>query len=71
MKRPWQVVLGFSAALLVAAVLFGRSHHPHFWWEHVPGVWAAIGYGGCWLLVLFAKGLVRRLLERDEIYYGN
>jgi hypothetical protein len=71
MTRQRLAVLAFSALLLLAAVLFGRPHHPHFRWERVPGVWALIGFAGCWLLVLFAKALAKRVLERDEDYYGD
>lgn len=63
------VALSFVLALL--ALLFGRPHHPHFWWDALPPVWALIGYAGGWLLVVGAKALARHWLERDEAYYDD
>ena len=60
-----------TIALLALAVLFGRSPHPHFWWDYIPAFHAVLGYAGCWLLVVGAKGLGKRLLERREDYYDG
>jgi hypothetical protein len=59
------------SALLVCGAIFGRSAHPHFWWEHVPGFFALFGLVGCVALALIAKALSTPLLHRDEDYYGD
>lgn len=60
------------AAVLLAAVaaVFGRPHHPHFWWEAIPAVFAALGFAGAVLLIVFAKAF-GRWLERAESYYDE
>ncbi len=58
--------IGFGAALLVVAVLFGRNPHPHMWWEAVPAYGAFFGYGGAWLLIWLAKVVLAPRLRRDD-----
>jgi hypothetical protein len=66
-----RVVAAAAAVLVILAAIFGRSHHPHFFWDYIPGFSALLGYGGCWLLVVGAKALGKRWLERDEDYYHD
>jgi hypothetical protein len=35
-----------------------------------PGLAIAIGFGGCWLIVIGSKWLGFRLLQRPEAYYA-
>jgi hypothetical protein len=66
-----RAVTGAAIVLLLLAAIFGRSHHPHFLWDYIPVFGAVLGYGGSWLLVVGAKSLSKRWLERDESYYGE
>jgi hypothetical protein len=60
-----------SLGLLLAALTWGQSEHPHFWWEKVPGFAAALGFAGCWLLIAVSKALGKHWLERHEGYYDD
>ncbi|MCF8061934.1 MAG: hypothetical protein K9M82_05410 [Deltaproteobacteria bacterium] len=55
--------------VLLIADLFVHKHG-EFYWENVPGFFAAYGYVSCVLLVLVAK-VLRRLIRRDENYYDD
>ena len=66
-----RIALAVSVALVVLSLLFGRPHHPHFVWDYFPPFYALLGYGGCWLLVVGAKTLAKRWVERGEGYYDE
>lgn len=70
MKQQHMVTMA-AVTLVILAVLFGRSHHPHFVWDYIPAFSAILGYGGCWLLVVGAKALGKGWLERGEDYYNE
>jgi hypothetical protein len=67
----FRIGLALAVALVLAAFVFGRPHHPHFWWDDLPAVWALLGYAGAWVLVVAAKALAKHWLERDEDYYDD
>ena len=52
--------------LVVLAVRFGQPSHPEFWWDSIPGFWAAFGLAGGLFLTWLAKGILARWLERPE-----
>jgi hypothetical protein len=62
----YRTAVTLCLALALLSLVFGRPHHPHFWWDALPPVWALIGYAGAWLLVVGAKTLAARWLERPE-----
>jgi protein-S-isoprenylcysteine O-methyltransferase Ste14 len=53
-------------ALVVYGALFAQPAHPKFPWHDLPGHMGLIGLGGCLLMVLFAKLLLSRLIQRPE-----
>jgi hypothetical protein len=65
-----RVIIAAAVIVAVADAIFGRPHHPHFWWEAIPGVFAILGFAGAWLLIIIAKTIGRRL-ERSESYYDE
>jgi di/tricarboxylate transporter len=46
-----------------------REAHPEFWWHHIWGFFALLGFAACILLVLLAKLLGHYWLQRKEDYY--
>jgi hypothetical protein len=70
-RRAGAGLLVAAALVLAAGALWGAPEHPHFWWESVPSFAAALGAGGCWLLIVLAQALGRWWLERPEGYYGD
>jgi len=72
-KNIWLIL----AVLAVIAIVIGfvlpsgeGDHHGHeFWWSGINIFFAAFGFVGCVVLILFAKKIVNRLLERKEDYY--
>jgi hypothetical protein len=69
MSRSRLVTAGIVALVILAAI-FGRSAHPHFFWDYIPAFAALFGYGGCWLLVVGAKKLGERLQRSEDYYHG-
>lgn len=62
-------VLYVTCALLLAADFF-IHRHAHFSVEETIGFYAVVGFAAYCVIVLSAKAL-RRLLHRDENYYGE
>lgn len=58
-----------ACALLVAAEFFYHKH-PYFGFDGWFGFYAIFGFLAYCLIVFSAKGL-RRLIKRDENYYGE
>jgi hypothetical protein len=66
-----RLLAAIGVTLVFLSAIFGRSHHPHFFWDYIPAFSALLGYAGCWLLVVGAKTLGKRWLEHDEGYYDD
>jgi MFS family permease len=67
--------LGFvSGGLLIAAIaetwFLGPEHQNEFWWKHIYGSFALLGFLGCLAIVLLAKLVLGPWLQRKEDYYG-
>ena len=58
-----------ALALLTGASLIGQFIDPHYWWEAVPGFFAAFGFAGCWLIIFGAKALGGLWVSRKTDYY--
>jgi len=72
-KKKVYIFLGLIALVMVAAeVLFAHPHH-HMIWNLVPGFDLIIGFAGAWFLIILAKIVMARLIQRPENYYegGN
>lgn len=76
--RTRSALLGGGAAVLLVSialeVAFPADHGPGWvshWFHHVPGFYAAMGFGGCWLIVKASKLLGKLWLQRPEDYYGE
>ena len=71
-KRSWLMAAGVIAGLsLLFELIFYRHGHPYFWWHAVPLFDLVLGFVGCVLLVVVAKGIGHACLQRDEPYYGD
>ncbi|MFO7708870.1 MAG: hypothetical protein R6V84_11900 [Desulfobacterales bacterium] len=58
-----------ALVLLIVATLVGQFIEAHYWWEAVPGFFAAFGLVGCWLIIFGAKALGGLLVSRKTDYY--
>lgn len=58
-------------ALLTAATIVGQFMESRYWWEAVPGFFAAFGFVGCLLLIFGAKTLSGLLVSRKPDYYDK
>lgn len=66
MKKVFWIILALAA---IAAFVLEFLEKPHYAWEKIPGVYAILGFVGCFLLAGIAKGLGAVLLFKDEDYY--
>lgn len=60
-----------ALAVLTAATVIGQFMESHYWWEAVPGFFAAFGFVGCLLLILGAKTLGNLLVSQKPDYYDR
>lgn len=67
LKRIVYVIL----ALLVVIDFFLPRHHPHFFWDEIPGFSAVYGFISCILIIVISKALGRFWLARSEDYYND
>ena len=70
-KKKIYFILGVIIAVaLIAEYCFAHPHY-HMIWNTVPGADIVLGFAGAWLLILLAKKIVARLLQRKESYYDE
>ena len=67
MKQWHWIVL---AALTVLTVI-GQFVESHYWWEAVPGFFAAFGFVGCLLIIFGAKFLGGLMVSQKPDYYDK
>lgn len=67
-KKLVYLVYGLCGLFLLADLFYEK--HPHFAVENWFGFYAFFGFAAYCFIVFSAKGL-RRLLKRDEDYYGE
>ena len=60
-----------ALALLTVATIIGQFIEAHYWWEKVPGFFAAFGFIGCWLLIFGAKTLGNLMVSQKPDYYDK
>lgn len=77
-KRTRILLIAIGAALVLASIgieIFVPAHHApgwkEYWFEEIPGFYAALGFFGCWLIVVVSKRLGKLWLQRPEDYYGE
>jgi hypothetical protein len=58
-------------ALTVVVDFFLPRHHPHFFWDSVPGFSAAFGFIACILIIVVSKAFGRFWVARSEDYYDD
>ena len=69
-KRVYLLLGAVMAVMAVVEVLF--AHPPyHMIWNSVPGFDLLIGFAGAWVLILLAKVVMAKILQRDENYYES
>lgn len=67
MKQWHWIVLAALTAMTVA----GQFVESHYWWEAVPGFFAAFGFFGCLLIIFGAKFLGGHLVSQKPDYYDK
>lgn len=58
-------------ALTVVVDLFLPRHHPHFFWDTIPGFSAVFGFVACILIIVVSKAFGRFWVARSEDYYDD
>jgi hypothetical protein len=53
----------------LGADFFVERKKVYFPWELIPGLYAAFGFFGCYLIIKFAKTLGYHWLMKEEDYY--
>lgn len=66
MKRTLIALAALLVLLVLYGLLFVPSKHAYFPWHELPGYKGIIGLVGCFVMVLFAKLLLSRLIQRPE-----
>ncbi len=71
MQDKKKIYLGLVAFLLLMVVIEILFAHPHYHmpWNEIPGADILLGFCGAWLLILLAKIIMAKLLQRNENYY--
>lgn len=69
-KRVYLLLAAVMAVMAVVEVLFAHPHY-HMIWNSVPGFDLLIGFAGAWVLILLAKVVMAKILQRDENYYES
>jgi hypothetical protein len=62
----WLIIAGMTLLTVV-----GQFVESYYWWEAVPGFFAAFGFAGTLLLIGVAKGLSKLLVTRSPDYYDK
>lgn len=60
-----------ALAVLTALTVIGQFIDHHYWWEAVPGFFAAFGFVGCLAIIAFAKTLGGLLVSQKPDYYDK
>ncbi len=68
LNRLILILVVVCAALFVSDFFLNR--HGHFEWENLYGFYGFFGFAAFYFIVIAAKNL-RRLIGRDENYYGE
>jgi len=58
-------------ALTVVVDFFLPRHHPHFFWDTIPGFSAVFGFIACILIIVVSKAFGRFWVARSEDYYDD
>jgi len=69
-KKQMKILYGLMA-LLVLCDVFAHRHHPHFFWDSIPGFSGVFGFLSCVLLIFFSKGIGHAFLMKREDYYDD
>ncbi len=71
MRQRMGLVVGALVLLgsLIAEVFYSHPEHAEYWWQTMPGFFAVFGFIGCLVLILGAKILGSRWLQRHDRYY--
>lgn len=67
MKKWHWIVLG----ALTAITILGQFIEHRYWWEAIPGFFAAFGFVGSLLLIFGAKALSNLLIAKKPDYYDK
>ena len=69
-KRVYLLLAVIMVIMVIIEVLFAHPHY-HMIWNSVPGFDLLIGFAGAWVLILLAKVVMAKILQRDENYYES
>ncbi len=71
MKRVWVVIatMVFILSMGVSFLFSAEEVGEDFWWDHIPGFLALLGFIGCVVIIVVAKLLGRYWLQRKDDYY--
>lgn len=70
-KYYWIIAIIVVSALacLTDLLIPAEAHENEFWWSHIPGFFAILGFIGCLLIIIIAKLVGHYWLQRKEDYY--
>lgn len=71
MKTWHWIVLGLLTLGTLALQYFGPAHPSPQAWDTIPLFYAAFGFVGCVLIIIFSKALGKILLQKPEDYYDR
>ena len=69
-KRVYLLLAVIMVIMVIIEVLFAHPHY-HMIWNSVPDFDLLIGFAGAWVLILLAKVVMAKILQRDENYYES
>lgn len=69
MRTYHWILLGMLTVGTLLLSWLGPEHpYPHAW-DHIPLFYAAFGFFGCLLIIVFSKALGKAFLQKEEDYY--
>lgn len=69
-KGVFIILICIITVLFLVEIFFSHSHFDMIW-NRIPGVDVLIGFVGAWMLVLVAKGVMAKVMQRKEDYYDR
>ena len=72
-KNKKRLLLLLAAVMVIMVIVEVNFAHPHYHmiWNTMPGFDLIIGFAGAWGLIVLAKIVRAKLLQRGEDYYDK
>ena len=70
-KWHWIVLAVLTLASIVVSLTMHHSPEHSNFWDTFPVFWALFGFAGCFVLTVFAKIILGKIIYKKEDYYNE